>query len=44
MERRQKEEPDVVIDGDILVVWWALGDKDKVFYYLNQLLEKRWAR
>ncbi|MCU7547772.1 guanylate cyclase [Chitinophagaceae bacterium LB-8] len=41
MEERQRQEPDTVIDGDLLMVWWALGDKDKVFYYLNQCLEKK---
>ena len=41
MEQRQREEPDAVIDGDLLVVWWALGNKDKVLYYLNQLIEKK---
>ena len=41
LEQRQKEEPGVVIDGDILGVWWALGNKDKVLYYLEKCLEKR---
>lgn len=41
MELRQQQEPDSVIDGDLLGVWWALGDRDKVYYYLKQCIEKR---
>jgi tetratricopeptide (TPR) repeat protein len=41
LEERQRQEPDAVIDGDLVVVWWALGDKDKVFYYLKRLIERR---
>ena len=28
-------------DGDLVVVWWALGDRDKVYYYLKRLIERR---
>jgi adenylate cyclase len=41
MEERQRQEPEAVIDGDLVIVWWALGDRDKVFYYMNQCIEKR---
>src|SRR5687767_13065374 len=41
LEQRQKEEPDVIVDGDLLMVWWALGDRNKVFYYLKQLTKKK---
>jgi adenylate cyclase len=41
MELRQQTEPDTVIDGDIAVVWYGLGDLDKTFYYLNQCVDKR---
>ncbi len=41
LEERQRQEPDAVIDGDLVVVWWALGDKDKVYYYLKRLIERR---
>ncbi len=41
LEERQRQEPDVVIDGDLMMVWWAIGDRDKVFYYLNQCIEKK---
>ena len=41
LEERQRQEPDAVIDGDLVMVWWALGDRDKVFYYLTELIKKR---
>ncbi len=41
MEQRQKDEPDSVIDADLAGVWYALGDFDKTFYYLNQCVDKR---
>jgi len=43
MEQRQIEEPDSVIDADLAVVWYGLGDLDKTFYYLNQCVDKRMA-
>jgi len=43
MEQRQREEPDIVIDADFVGVWFALGDMEKVFYYINQCVEKRAA-
>jgi adenylate cyclase len=41
MELRQEQEPDSVIDADIAAVWYGLGDYDKVFYYLNQCIDKK---
>jgi TolB-like protein/Flp pilus assembly protein TadD len=41
MEQRQVEEPDSVIDADLGAVWFALGDMDKTFYYINQCIDKR---
>jgi adenylate cyclase len=41
MEQRQIEEPDSVIDADLAIVWYGLGDFDKTFYYLNQCVDKR---
>ncbi|HEX7846131.1 MAG TPA: adenylate/guanylate cyclase domain-containing protein [Chitinophagaceae bacterium] len=40
IEQRQREEPNVVMDGDILGVWWAMGNMDKVLYYLQRCIEK----
>lgn len=41
MQQRQIEDPDSVVDGDIMVVWWALGNKEKVLHYAHQCIEKR---
>jgi len=41
LEQRQREEPNVVIDGDLLVVWMGLGNMDKVLYYMERSLGKR---
>ena len=40
LEQRQKEEPDTAMDGDLLMVWWALGDKEKTFQYVNNCINK----
>ena len=39
--RRQIREPGVVMDVDLAMIWWALGDKDKTFHHLFQCIEKR---
>jgi TolB-like protein/class 3 adenylate cyclase/Flp pilus assembly protein TadD len=41
IEQRQREEPNVVVDGDLLVVWWALGNMDKVLQYFEKSVGKR---
>ena len=43
LERRQTEEPDSVVDGDLVAVWLAVGNFDKVFYHIHQSIEKRTA-
>ena len=43
MEQRQQEEPDSVIDADLAIVWYGLGNLDKTFYYLNLCVDKRMA-
>jgi len=40
LEQRQKEEPDTAMDGDLLMVWWSLGDKEKTFQYLSNCINK----
>ena len=40
LERRQAEEPDMAIDGDLLMVWSALGDREKTFKYVNNCFNK----
>jgi len=41
IEQRQREETNVVVDGDLLVIWWALGNIDKVIYYFEKSVAKR---
>ena len=41
IEQRQREEPGAVLDADLAGVWFALGDYDNTFYYLNQCIDKR---
>jgi TolB-like protein/tetratricopeptide (TPR) repeat protein len=41
MEKRQKLEPESVIDADLAAVWWGMGEKEKTFYYINQCIDKR---
>ena len=40
LEQRQREEPDTAMDGDLLMVWWALGDREKTFQYLSNCINK----
>jgi adenylate cyclase len=41
IEQRQREEPDAVLDGDLIGIWYGLGDFDKVFHYINECVRKR---
>ena len=41
IEQRQVEEPGVVLDADLAMIWWSLGEKDKAFHHLFQCVEKR---
>ncbi len=41
IEQRQIEEPGVVLDVDLAMIWWFMGDKDKCFHHLFQCVEKR---
>jgi len=41
IEQRQKEEPGIVVDIDLAMIWWSLKEKDKTFYHLFQCVEKR---
>ncbi len=40
LEQRQAQEPDMAMDGDLLMVWSALGDREKTFNYLKNCLAK----
>lgn len=41
IEQRQVEEPGIVLDADLAMIWSSLGDKDKAFHYLFQCVEKK---
>jgi TolB-like protein/class 3 adenylate cyclase/Tfp pilus assembly protein PilF len=41
IEQRQIEEPEVVLDADLAMIWWSLGERDKTFHHLFQCVEKR---
>lgn len=43
LEQRHIEEPESVVDGDLVAVWLAVGNFDKVFYHIRQCIEKRTA-
>ncbi len=43
LERRQREDPNSIIDGDLVGIWYALGNMDKVFYHIGQCVKKRTA-
>ncbi|HEY9004968.1 MAG TPA: tetratricopeptide repeat protein [Ohtaekwangia sp.] len=43
IEQRQAENPDLVLNADMVGIWYALGDMDKTFYHINQCVEKRLA-
>ncbi len=39
--QRQVEEPGLVLDADLAMIWWTVGEKDKAFYHLFQCIEKK---
>jgi TolB-like protein/Tfp pilus assembly protein PilF len=41
MEQRQIEDPNTVVDGDLMMVWWSLRDFDKVYYYMQKSVNGR---
>ncbi|MEO8514540.1 MAG: adenylate/guanylate cyclase domain-containing protein [Ignavibacteria bacterium] len=41
IEEWQAEEPGVVVDADLAMIWLSLGDMDRAFYHLFQCAEKR---
>lgn len=41
IEEWQRNEPEVVLDGDLAGIWFAVGDYDKVFYHINRCIERR---
>ena len=43
IEQRQLEDPNSVVDTDLAAVWFAIGDYDKMFSYVERAMEKRTA-
>ncbi len=43
VEERQHQEPDLVLDGDLVGMYFAIGDLDKVFYHLERCVARRAA-
>lgn len=43
IQQRQREEPEAILDGDLVGLWFALGNMDKVFYHIDKCIEKRSA-
>ena len=41
IEQRQAEEPEVVVDADLAMIWLSLGETDRAFHHLFQCVEKR---
>ena len=41
IEQRQVEEPETVLDIDLAMIWWSLGEKDKTFHHLFKCVEKK---
>ncbi|HET6767825.1 MAG TPA: tetratricopeptide repeat protein [Chitinophagaceae bacterium] len=41
IEQRQVEEPGTVLDIDLAMIWWSLGNKDKAFHHLFKCVEKK---
>ena len=39
--QRQVEEPEAVVDGDLIGLWLSLRNIDKVFYHIHKCVEKR---
>ncbi len=43
IEQRKIEEPEVIVDGDLIGIWYALGDLDKTFYHIERNMSQRTA-
>lgn len=41
IEQRQVEEPTLVLDADLAMIWLSLGRRDRAFHHLFQCVEKR---
>jgi hypothetical protein len=41
IEQRQAEDPDAVVDGDLMMVWWSLRDFDKTYFYMERCIDQQ---
>jgi TolB-like protein/class 3 adenylate cyclase len=41
IEQWQEEEPGIVLDADLAMIWLSLGDKDKGFHHLFRCVERK---
>lgn len=41
IEQLQSEEPDIVLDADLAMIWLSLEETDKAFHHLFQCVEKK---
>jgi len=41
IEQRQIEEPNAVLDPDLMMVWWSIRDFDKTYYYMHKCIEQQ---
>ena len=41
IEQWQSEEPGIIVDADLALIWLSLEDFDKAFYHLFQCVDKR---
>jgi len=41
IEQRQIEDPQAVLDPDLMMVWWSLRDFDKTYYYMHRCIEQQ---
>ncbi|MCU7551224.1 tetratricopeptide repeat protein [Chitinophagaceae bacterium LB-8] len=41
IHQRHAEEPDTVLDGDLGMIYWGLGDREKATYHFKNCIEKK---
>jgi TolB-like protein/Flp pilus assembly protein TadD len=41
IQQRQAQEPETILDGDLGMIYWALGDREKTEYYVKKCIENK---
>jgi tetratricopeptide (TPR) repeat protein len=41
MQQRQREEPDAIVDSELAIAWWGIGEKQKSIQYLQNCIDKK---